>query len=143
MSLPDRGICMDQINETCSHAELTAHTRKMIMLHYIVEDADENTLYFQYQGFYLQVSFTDQHPLMYFQLVKNLGKSTIRKNMKVVNALNLKSVLGTHSVNDEKGCYIYRTVHWLDCRISPDRFSVILQRCTDEAHRGYASLYAS
>ena len=125
------------------HKDITEYTRQMIMQHFIVEDADANTLYFQYQHFYLQISFTDRHPLMYFQFVRDLpfmrGTTAVNK----INELNLKSVLGTHSVNGEKGCYIYRTVHWLESQLSPERFTEILQRCTDEAQRGYTFLYRS
>lgn len=62
-----------------AHTEMTASIRRMIMQHYIVEDADESALYFQYQGFYLQVSFTKRHPLMYFQFVRNLQGPELRK----------------------------------------------------------------
>lgn len=126
-------------NEEQTHAEITAQIRQMIMKHYIVEDADENTLFFRYLGFYLQISFTAKHPLMCFQLVRGL-MTKIEAAALRANSLNLRSVLGTHAVNNDIGCYIYRTVHWLECPLSPVRFSEILQRCTDEANRGYMTI---
>lgn len=127
------------LDERKSHKDIITQIRQMIMNHYIVEDADENTLFFQCQGFYLQISFTDRHPLMCFQFVRELTVKTEAAVLQT-NSLNLRSVLGTHAVNCDIGCYIYRTVHWLECPLLPTRFSEILQRCTDEANRGYISI---
>ena len=56
------------------------------------------------------------------------------------NDLNLRSVLGCHSVNENFSCYNYRATHWLDTQMTKTRFFEILDRCVDEAVRGYAQL---
>lgn len=127
------------LDERMSHKDIITQIRQMIMNHYIVEDADENTLFFRHMGFYLQISFTDRHPLMCFQFVREITAKTEAAALRA-NTLNLGSVLGTHAVNCDIGCYIYRNVYWLECPLPPVRFSEILQRCTDEANRGYMSI---
>ena len=54
--------------------------------------------------------------------------------------LNLHSVLGSHAINEDVGCYSYRATHWLDTELTPERFFEILSRCVDEADRGYFNL---
>ena len=56
------------------------------------------------------------------------------------NEMNLRSVLGSHSVNENFSCYNYRTTHWLDAQMTKTRFFEILDRCVDEAVRGYYQL---
>ena len=123
-----------------ANAQLIQQTREMIMKNHFTEYVDEHTLFMHYQDFCLQISFTDQHPLMYFQFVRDITLEAPSIFLECVNELNLKSVLGTHSINLDKQCYIYRTVHWLECPISPVRYFEILQRCADEAARGYSIL---
>ena len=62
------------------------------------------------------------------------------KQRKLVNELNLKSILGSHAINDEVGCYSYRATHWLDKELDPTRFFEMLSRCIDEADKGYRRL---
>ena len=54
--------------------------------------------------------------------------------------MNLRSVLGSHSVNENFSCYNYRATHWLDAQMTKTRFFEILDRCVDEAVRGYYQL---
>ena len=122
-----------------ARAVIADEIRRMIMQNYLVEDTDEDTLYMRYQGFYLQICFTDQHPLMRFQFIRNISETESKRACVKLNALNLKSVLGTHTISDA-GCYAYRTVHWLEEKMFPVRFFEILQRCADEAARGYSYL---
>ena len=56
------------------------------------------------------------------------------------NEMNLRSVLGSHSVNENFSCYNYRATHWLDAQMTKTRFFEILDRCVDEAVRGYYQL---
>ena len=58
----------------------------------------------------------------------------------MVNELNLKSVLGSHAINESVGCYSYRATQWLDTEISPQRYFEMLNRCVDEADRAYQVL---
>ena len=105
-----------------------------------IEDADETSLTLGYEGFYLQISFSDMHPLMMFYFARALGNSGTVKIIRAVNELNQHSVLGTHVINEEIGCYVFRSVHWLDCELTKERFFEMLVRCTEEAERAYSKI---
>lgn len=60
----------------------------------------------------------------------------------MTNELNLSCVLGSHAINEQVGCYSYRAVHWMDTELTEERFFEILERCTEEADRGYHKLTA-
>lgn len=62
------------------------------------------------------------------------------RKQQLANELNLHSVLGSHAINEDVGCYSYRATHWLDTELTPERFFEILSRCVDEADRGYFNL---
>ena len=55
------------------------------------------------------------------------------KQCRIANDLNLRSVLGSHAINDEVGCYSYRATHWLDTELDAKRFYEILDRCVDRS----------
>ncbi|MCL2298915.1 MAG: hypothetical protein FWC27_02060 [Firmicutes bacterium] len=93
-----------------------------------------------HEGFYLQISFSELHPLMVLHLARGLEKPGTPKRKARLNDLNLKSVLGSHAINEEVGCFTYRAAHWLEAEITLSRFHEILGRCTEEAQRGYALL---
>ena len=93
-----------------------------------------------YRDYYLQISFSELHPLMVFCLAKALTHPSTHKQCEIANDLNLRSVLGSHAVNDEVGCYSYRATHWLDTELDATRFYEILDRCVDEADRGFYKL---
>ena len=58
---------------------------------------------------------------MVFCLAKPLeGKTNALKNRS--NEMNLRSILGSHSINEDCCCYNYRATHWLDMEISQTRF---------------------
>ena len=118
---------------------IAASVRAMVKENLSIQDEDETSLMSDYCGYYLQISFSDVHPLMMLCLAKCLTDIGADKRRKV-NELNLNSILGSHAVNDEVGCYSYRATQWLDLAISPDRFFEILDRCVDEAARGYRIL---
>ena len=118
---------------------IAENVRAMIKENLNIQDEDGSSLVADYCGYYLQISFSDVHPLMMLCLAKELaGIDTEKKNK--VNDLNLNSILGSHAINDEVGCYSYRATQWLDLAISPARFFEILDRCVDEAARGYRML---
>jgi len=114
--------------------------RRMIMENLTVEDSDETSLTVNWDGFYLQISFSFLHPLMVIYLAHSLTKPDTAKRKNTLNDLNLKSVLGSHAVNDQVGCYSYRAAQWLDSELTKQRFLEMLERCTEEAARGYAQL---
>jgi len=117
------------------------NARQMIIRTLDVTAQDETSVMANYRGFFLQISFSALHPLMVFCLAKPLDTS-IGCMKEQVNTLNLRSVLGSHFVNETFGCYTYRAAHWLDAELSQERFLEILNRCCDEAIRGYRQLAA-
>ena len=121
---------------------ISAHTRKMVMSQLRIDDQDETSLMTDYRDYYLQISFSELHPLMVFCVAKGMKTPSTAKQRKLVNELNLKSILGSHAINDEVGCYSYRATHWLDNEIDPARFFEMLNRCIDEADKGYRRLTA-
>ena len=121
---------------------ISAHTRKMVMSQLRIDDQDETSLMTDYRDYYLQISFSELHPLMVFCVAKGMKTPSTAKQRKLVNELNLKSILGSHAINDEVGCYSYRATHWLDKEIDPARFFEMLNRCIDEADMGYRRLTA-
>lgn len=120
--------------------DLSDHTRKMILSRLAIEEQDETSVMMGYGDYYLQISFSNLHPLMVFCLARNLENADAANQLDVINELNLKSILGSHSINREIGCYSYRATHWLDTELEPARFQEILERCVLEAEKGYHSL---
>lgn len=120
--------------------EIAEHTRHMILSQLRIEEQDEASLMTSYRDYYLQISFSDLHPLMVFCLAKALHHPSSPGQRQMTNELNLKSILGSHAINDEVGCYSYRATHWLDTELDALRFFEILDRCVDEADRGYFKL---
>lgn len=134
--------CELSLSEQQRRHEIAEHTRKMILSQLSVEDQDETSLMADYRNYYLQISFSDLHPLMVFCLAKALKKPSTPRQRQMTNELNLRSILGSHAINDEVGCYSYRATQWLDAELDASRFFEILDRCVDEADRGYGKLVA-
>lgn len=120
--------------------EIAEHTRQMITKQLQIDNQDETSIMTDYRDYYLQISFSELHPLMVFCLAKALTHPGTHKQCEITNHLNLRSVLGSHAINDEVGCYSYRATHWLDTELEADRFYEILDRCVDEANRGFVKL---
>ena len=127
-------------DERAHRRELAGQARTLITQAMPVEDADEFSLTLGYNGFYLQIVFSELHPLMVFYLARALNRPCGRDDNKIINDLNLKGVLGSHAINSEVGCYSYRTVHWLDTELTKSRFLEMLERNTEEAIRAYSQL---
>lgn len=120
--------------------ELAEHARVMLTQMLPVEDQDETSLTAPYQGYYMQVSISPLHPLLVISLAKAINHPGSAKKQRLVNRLNLTSVLGSHAINQDVGCYSYRSTHWLDTELDENRFQEILDRCFEEADRGYDML---
>ena len=120
--------------------EIAVHTRKMVLTQLMSADEDGTSILTDYQGYFLQISFSELHPLMVFCLAKVLERPSSARQRQMTNELNLRSILGSHAINDEVGCYSYRATHWLDTEMNPQRFYEILDRCVDEADRGFYKL---
>lgn len=112
----------------------------MILTNIPVEDQDETSLTLAYQDYYMQISFSALHPLLVICLARAIDHPSMMKKKQLTNELNLHSVLGSHAINEDVGCYSYRATHWLDAELTPNRFYEILDRCIDEATRGYRCL---
>ena len=118
---------------------LTDNTRDMIIREMTIREAEVDCVITSYRDFFLQISFSEVHPLMVFSLAKPIKNSDLSM-IDVCNEMNMNSVLGTHALNDQASCYHYRATHWLECEISKERFFEILDRCVDEAVKGYFRL---
>lgn len=122
--------------EMLRRKSLADNTRKMICGILEVMSQDETSIMTTYREFFLQISFSDLHPLMVFCLAKPIDAAK-EDIVSRSNKVNLASVLGSHCVNEHYSCYNYRATHWLETEISQTRFLEILNRCVDEASRGY------
>lgn len=126
-------------SEMVRRKELTLKTRKMICNAMSIIAEDEASLMTTYRDFYLQISFSELHPLMVFCLARPLEGAFLNLE-NASNKMNLRSVLGSHAVNEECCCYNYRATHWLETEMNQKRFFEILDRCVDEACRGYEKI---
>ena len=133
--------------ELVRRKELSDNTRKMIYSLLDVAAEDETSLMTTYRDFYLQISFSELHPLMVFYLARPLdGEKAMLADRS--NEMNLRSVLGSVQETldglirnyQADSCYNYRATHWLDAQMTKTRFFEILDRCVDEAVRGYYQL---
>ena len=113
--------------------------RKMIAELFCLETLDEDTFMTEYQDFFVQISFSEIHPLIVIYFVRKIPKINLRM-LSLINEQNLTSVLGCHSINDWADCYSYRATLWLDVDFSRKRFEEILIRCVEEAQRGYRAI---
>lgn len=92
-----------------------------------------------YKGFFLQVTISDVHPLIVFCFVRAIPENS-EFRLEKANETNLSCILGCHCINQEAGCYTYRTTTWLDNELSRARLVEILDRSIEEADRGYINL---
>lgn len=122
--------------ELVRRKKLSDNTRKLVCSLLDVVAEDESSVMTIYRDFYLQISFSELHPLMVFCLAKQLDGKISTAGARS-NDMNQRSILGSHSVNEEFGCYNYRATHWLETEMDQKRFFEILDRCVDEAIRGY------
>ena len=118
---------------------IAQNVQSMVMKTLPITEQDETSLMTDYCGYFLQISFSDLYPLMVFCLAKSFPHPSSSRHRQL-NELNLKSILGSHAINDEVGCYSYRATQWLDTELDADRFYEILDRCVDEAARGFRVL---
>ena len=123
-------------NELVRRKKLSVNTRKLVCSLLDVVAEDESSVMTIYRDFYLQISFSELHPLMVFCLAKQLDGKLSTAGARS-NDMNQRSILGSHSVNEEFGCYNHRATHWLETEMNQKRFFEILDRCVDEAIRGY------
>lgn len=118
---------------------LVIRARNMIAELFCLEAVDEDTFMTECQDFFVQISFSEIHPLIVIYFVRKIPKINLRM-LSAINEQNLTSVLGCHSINDWADCYSYRATLWLDVDFSRKRFEEILVRCVEEAQRGYRAI---
>ncbi len=128
-----------EADEKVRRREIVAAARKMIAEQLSVENEDEVSLMAVYRNYYLQISFSELHPLMVFCFAKALDRSFMNR-LPDLNKINQESVLGCHMIHDEAGCYCYRASHWLDRKLTPLRFFELLNRHMAEAERGFSEI---
>ena len=81
--------------------EIAEHTRQMLLAELPIDSQDETSIMGRYRDYYLQISFSELHPLMVVCLAKALTQPGTAKQCRIANDLNLRSVLGSHAINDE------------------------------------------
>lgn len=128
------------IEEKRRRKTLSDEARNMVKQSLAIEEEDDAGLMMMFEDFYLQISFSELHPLMVIYLVRGLARKISIHDKDKVNKLNLVSVLGGHTVDTGIGCYAYRTTHWLDAPLTRERFFEILHRSLSEAQRGYSTI---
>lgn len=126
--------------ELARRTELVDNARALIARNFSIEDSDEASLSLSWDGFYLQVSFSHLYSMLIIYLAKHIERPVNAKRLRLLNEINLRSVLGSHAVNSYVGCYTFRLAYWLDSELTASRFFEILGRCTKEARKAYDRL---
>lgn len=119
---------------------IASETRAMVKTALPVEDQDESSLMLVYDGYYLQISFSALHPLMVIYLARHYDGQVTPKMLRTINQVNQRNVLGSHAINSELHCYSFHACQWLNGTLTTTRFFEILNRCLDEAKRGYHAI---
>ena len=97
-----------------------------------IDSQDETSIMGRYRDWYLQISFSELHPLMVICLAKALTHPGTAKAVSDRKRSESEKCARSHAINDEVGCYSYRATHWLDTELDAKRFYEILDRCVDE-----------
>ena len=105
-----------------------------------IDETDETSLMLEYNGFYLKIIFSESHLFTLFYLMRPLNRPGSKKDIRLINMLNLNDVLGSHSVNIETGYYLYRSLHWIGTELTKARFLHMLDYSIGEADRAYKQL---
>ena len=119
--------------------DLALQARNMIASSMNIVEEDENSLMTTYNDFFVLFSFSEVHPLIMISLVRRIN-TVPDEAFELCNKMNLKSVLGSHAINDDAACYTYRSTHWLDTELDKNRFFETLNRCVDEASRCFQNI---
>lgn len=136
--IENRMYSMDEILRRRDRAN---HARNLVMECMKIEEIQDNSVMTCVKNFFLQISFSDLHPLILFCFARQISGG-MKEDMTCLNKLNLKSVYGTHAVNDQASCYVYRATYWLDADLNKQRLFEILDRFSEEAFRGFLTITA-
>ena len=127
------------LTERKNRRVLAEHAYQLVSTALQVEDFDDSTLVTYQDGFHIQFGFSAMHPLLVMCLVRSMVPPT-EEQLDMINDLNLKTMLGSHSINRATGCYSFRVTQWLDAELTEQRLFEILQRALEEAKKGYSIL---
>lgn len=105
-----------------------------------MEPEDDGALSGFYHGYYLQVNFSEVHPLMVFSLVKPYYLPLHINMFRTLNRANLQCILGSHIINGDVGCYSFRLTQWLFSDLTEEQFLQLLDRSLAAAEQGFAEL---
>lgn len=129
------------IEEIRQRKDRASHARNLVMECMKIEAIEDGAMMTRFQNFFLQISISELHPLIVFCFARPMTDGT-QDSMIFINDLNLKSVYGSHAVNELVSCYIYRATYWLDADLDKRRFLEILERFSEEAHKGFLTITA-
>ena len=74
--------------------EIAEHTRQMLLTELPIDSQDETSIMGRYRDYYLQISFSELHPLMVVCLAKALTHPGTAKQCRIANDLkDRKSVV--------------------------------------------------
>lgn len=124
------------LEEILQRKDRACQARKLIMECMKIEAIEDGAMMTRFQNFFLQISISELHPLIVFCFARSMT-DTYEDSLVVLNELNLKSVYGSHAINEQANCYIYRATYWLDAELDRQRFLEILERFSEEAQKGF------
>ena len=114
---------------------LISRMKRMIASQIRVEEEPDGSLTGFYMDFFLQICFSPLHPLMILALSKPFYLPLNINLYRALNRVNLHSILGSHTVSDEVGCYSFRLTQWLLSPLTEQQFQQMLDRSVSEAQK--------
>ena len=115
--------------------------RNLVMECMQIEAVEDGAMMTRFHNFYLQISFSELHPLAVFCFARPISALDEEDRYKL-KCLNLKSIYGAHAVNEDGNCYIYRAAFWLEGELNKSRLFEILDRFSEEANKGFLTITA-
>ena len=93
-----------------------------------------------YKDFFLVVDFSELHPLMVLTFSRPYPLHVNVHTYRRLNRTNQSSILGSHIMNNDVGCYSFRATQWLLSSLTEEDLYRILERCHADAQKGFAAL---
>ena len=122
------------------HHQLIEKARRVITGLLDLDLEEDGSLTGFYTGFFLVISFSELHPLMVVTLSKPYALRVDVNTYRALNRTNISSILGSHSLNNDVGCYSFRATQWLWSAMTDGDFRLFLSRCQSAAEKGYTAL---
>ena len=127
-------------DEILHHHIHVDNARSLIQAQLGLGAEEDGTLSGYYGGFYLIVGFSHLHPLMVFSFCRPFTSKATVNTYRALNRANVNSILGSHSLNLDIGCYCFRATHWLFEDLSSIQLQRFMDRCMADAQKGYCAL---